>query len=193
MMRKLKSSVRKDAIGTRTPIKARGTQPAGPVLLGDPFLEPVESLDTILAAHPFLRGMSAAHLAMVTKHASLQSFNTAQELLLGGEDTDYLYLVHSGQLEMETFVPGRGVVGIETLNPGDALGWTWLFSPGQCHFRARVVEGAELIAIDAAELRVLAEKHPAFGFDLARRVAGILVRQLQATHKRLVEFYGESE
>ena len=98
-------------------------------------------------------------------------------------------LIRSGAVVVETFVPGRGNIVIQTLGAGEALGWSWLYSPYQWQFTARAVEPTELIAFNAVRLRELVEENPDFGQELRSRIAGVLLHRLQATRRRLVEFY----
>ncbi len=86
-------------------------------------------------------------------------------------------------------MPNRGVTTVQTINAGDALGWSWLFPPYRWHFSARAVDPAELIAFGAQYLREQAKNDPVFGFDLITRVANVLLQRLQATRMKLLDFY----
>ena len=50
---------------------------------------------------------------------------------------DTFYVLRHGSVALETFVPTRGPVVIETIEAGEVLGWSWLFAPYRWHFDAR--------------------------------------------------------
>ena len=55
------------------------------------------------------------------------------------EAADAFYVIRRGAVALETFVPQRGPVTIETLHEGDLLGWSWLFPPYRTAFDARAI------------------------------------------------------
>ncbi len=79
---------------------------------------------------------------------------------------------------------------IETLGPGEVVGWSWLFPPYRWHFDAVALEPVRAVALDGLCLHAKCEENPRLGFDLTRRFAGVLVDRLQATRLRLLDMYG---
>ena len=55
--------------------------------------------------------------------------------------------IRHGSVALETFVPARGAVTIETLEPGEVVGWSWLFPPYRWHFDARALAPVRAIAL----------------------------------------------
>lgn len=106
-----------------------------------------------------------------------------------GQSADHFYLIHKGKIALETFVPLEGGTTIQTLSAGEALGWSWLFSPYSWHFTARAIEPAELVEFGAADLREKAEENHDFGYDLAMRIGQVMFERLQTSRRRLVKFY----
>jgi len=66
-----------------------------------------------------------------------------------GAPADRFYLIKQGLVAVETHVPGRGPVRVETLGPGDLLGFSWLFPPRHWSTDARAVEPTDARAFDA--------------------------------------------
>ena len=86
-----------------------------------------------------------------------------------GEPADAFYVIRDGAVALETVVPARGPVTIETLHDGDLSA-----GPGWCRptagvRRARARDAAHAIAIDGACLRGKSEADPALGYDLMKR------------------------
>ena len=85
--------------------------------------------------------------------------------------------------------PGAGPVTLETLGPGEILGWSWLVPPYRSAFGARALDAVHVIALDGACLRGKCERDPALGFDLLKVVATVFVRRLEETRMRLLDLY----
>ena len=147
------------------------------------------ALEEMIARHPFLSALHPLSLPFFFHSASFERHGAGDLIFREGESAAHFYLIHSGQLTLETFVPGLGNLIIQTLGAGDALGWSWLFSPFVWHFTARASEATELIAFDAADLRQKAEDNPVFGRDLGLRISKILLQRLQSTRLQLLDFY----
>jgi hypothetical protein len=56
-----------------------------------------------------------------------------------------------------------------------------------------VPTGRRLFDEDARAVRTACDSDPALGYELSRRVAGIVVRRLEATHARLIDAYARAE
>jgi CRP/FNR family transcriptional regulator, cyclic AMP receptor protein len=146
-------------------------------------------LEHAIVEHPFLTGINPRFIHLLEECATCLRFDADQKIFKERGDADHLYLIVTGQVAIETFVPGKGNVTIQTLGAGEAVGWSWLFPPYHWQFTARTLEPTEVIALGAAGLRERAEENRDFGHDLLMRVARVLLQRLQATRKRLVEYY----
>lgn len=149
----------------------------------------MQTLDHIIRSHPFWEGLNPHYFHILNECADFVKFGEEQPIFRAGVEAEHFYLICSGQVALETFVPGRGAITIEMLGPGEALGWSWLFPPYRWHFSARSVELTETIAFGANELRKYAEENHDFGYELTTRVGRIILQRLQATRLQLVEFY----
>lgn len=150
----------------------------------------MDSLQSTLAQHPFLKDLNPQHLPLLAEGAALVRFAPGQVIAQEGQEAQHFYLILKGKIALETLAPGQEQVQVLTIGAGDALGWSWLFPPFQWHFSPRAVEETEAVQWDTAQLRAKAEAHPQFGYELARRMTGVLLQRLQATHTQLLDFYG---
>jgi hypothetical protein len=69
-------------------------------------------------------------------------FHVGARIFSEGGKADRFWLVREGQVALQTYVPGRGNVTIETLGSGAVLGWSWLFEPHRWMFDAHAIEDA---------------------------------------------------
>ena len=124
--------------------------------------------------------------------ASETKLKTDQVLFREGEPANKFYLIESGRIAIEAHQLANGTALVQTLGPGDVLGWSWLFPPFTWHFQARALEPSPAIVLDGARLLVTAERNREFGYELMKRVAQVVIRRLQATRKQLLEQQIES-
>jgi CRP-like cAMP-binding protein len=143
----------------------------------------------MIVTHPFFKGINPRYIHLLTECASIVEFGALDEIFHEGEEADHFYLIRRGKVELNTFVPRVGTTTVQTIGPGDALGWSWLFPPYEWHLTARAVEPVEALAFDARSLRESAEENHDFGYDLVMRVGHVMFVRLQATRRRFVGFY----
>ena len=102
-------------------------------------------------------------------------------------------MIRQGSVAIESFVPTRGAVTIETIEAGDVLGWSWLFPPYRWHFDARALSIVRATVFDALCLRQKCESDAELGYALMGRFAQVLIERLQWTRFRLLDVYGNGD
>lgn len=150
----------------------------------------MESLEQILAESPFLQGMLPHYLEILTGCASNVRFDGGQYLFHEGEEAEKFYLVRHGHVALEIFAPNRGAIIIDTLEPGDILGWSWLVPPYKWRLDAKATELVRAIALDGKCLRTKCEQDHDLGFDMLKRFAHVIEQRLEATRLQLLDVYG---
>ena len=152
----------------------------------------MRSIEDLIAENPVLGGLRADHGKLIAGCAQNARFADGEMILREGGAADRFYLLRSGAVALEIAVPGGEPLVIETLGPGDALGWSWLFEPHRWQYDARAIEPVRAVAFDAVCLRGKCDADPQLGYDLMGRFAGVLLRRLQATRLQLVDVYGHA-
>ncbi len=137
------------------------------------------------------RASNRTQLQLIAGCAHNVAFFKGERLFREGDAADTFYLVRRGRVALTTHVPARGDVTIETVEPGEVLGWSWLFPPYTWHFDARAVEDAGVVAFDGACLRGKCDADHALGFELMRRFAQVMIDRLQHTRRLLLDVYGD--
>ncbi|WP_426512788.1 Crp/Fnr family transcriptional regulator [Dactylosporangium sp. McL0621] len=143
----------------------------------------------LLAAHPFLAGLPAEHIDVLSRWARRAPFRAGTRIFEENGNAGRWWLIRDGTVSLRTQVPGRGELVIETLGPGSVLGWSWLFPPYRWHFSAETVSPVLSIAFDAAGVRGLCHADPALGYELTTRFLAVVVDRMQATRLRLLDLY----
>jgi CRP/FNR family cyclic AMP-dependent transcriptional regulator len=140
---------------------------------------------------PIFSQLTSAELVLVSRAAREVRYASGQRLFSPGRDADACWIIHSGRVALDTFVPGKGPVVIQTIGPGELLGWSWLVPPYRWHFGATAVEAVTASMLDTLQLRALAEQDPSFGYKLTLTLFEALLQRLQATRARLLELGSE--
>ncbi len=149
----------------------------------------METLERILAEHPFFQGMKKEHFELIVGCASNVRFDEGEFIFREAEEANQFYLVRQGKVALEVVSPERGPLTILTLGNGEVLGWSWLVPPYRWKFDARAVELTRAIALDGKCLREKSEKDHDLGYELLKRFAHITEQRLEATRLQLLNVY----
>lgn len=144
---------------------------------------------TRLAGVGIFAGLTGAELELVASAARTVRFEAGQRVFHEGAPASGCWLIQDGCVALDLMVPGRGQIVVQTLGPGDVLGWSWLLPPYQWHFGAAAVRPTTATELDTAELRALAGQDPRFGYALTLSLFQACAQRLQATRARLLDLY----
>ena len=131
-----------------------------------------------LTAYPVFAQLPEAELELIARTARTVRFAARERLFSEGHPAQGCWLIEGGQ------------VVVQTLEPGDVLGWSWLGPPYRWHFGATTVLPTTATELDTEQLRALAEQDPGFGYTLVLTLFEAVLQRLQATRARLLDLYG---
>jgi CRP-like cAMP-binding protein len=151
----------------------------------------VRTLIDLLDEIPALTALSAEHREAIAGCTRNRVYERGDALLREGGPADEFFVVRHGLVSVETEVPGRGAVTLETLHDGDVLGWSWLLPPYRSAFGASALATTRVLAIDGACLRGKCDADPALGYDLFKVMAAVFGERLRDTRLRLLDLYGD--
>jgi CRP/FNR family transcriptional regulator, cyclic AMP receptor protein len=149
----------------------------------------METIDDLLAKHSFFQGLKAEDLKVIAGCGSNVHFEPGEFLFHEGDQADHFYALREGSAVVEIHVPQAGPVVIQSVGPGEILGWSWLFPPYRWQFDARAREGIRATVFDGQCLRTKCESNPALGYELMKRLAFMVSQRLEATRLQLLDIY----
>jgi CRP/FNR family cyclic AMP-dependent transcriptional regulator len=152
-----------------------------------------ENLTEILRQHPFVADLSDQHMQVLIGCASNVRFGEGVHLIQEGQSADKFYLIRTGRAALEVNFNERGSLRIQSVGPGDMLGWSWLISPYRWHFSAVAVADVRAVALDGKCLRNKCETDHDFGYEMLKRLSQVMERRLEATRLQLLDVYGTSQ
>ncbi|MEV8532510.1 Crp/Fnr family transcriptional regulator [Streptomyces sp. NPDC051211] len=133
--------------------------------------------------------LSADHRGRLMSLAREVNFPENARIFDEGAPADAFWIVRSGTVTLELPVPGRRPAVIESLGPGELVGWSWLFPPYVWQLGAQAMTPVRSYEFDAANVRMLMDADPAFGSALGHWVGRVLAHRLQQTRTRLLDLY----
>lgn len=140
-------------------------------------------------ALPFFMGFGPDELQILSKHSNPVSWAADSEVIRVGQVATEFFLILSGRLMVQTHVPGRGEITLQTLLRGDVLGWSWLTANASFSFSARTLQATTALAFDGTTLLRECEHHPKLGYLLMRRFALVMSDRLRHTRLQLLDLY----
>ncbi|WP_346048783.1 cyclic nucleotide-binding domain-containing protein [Actinomadura chokoriensis] len=140
-----------------------------------------------LARETFLRGMRTADLARLAGAARPAAFPAGRRIIAEAEPAERFWLIREGTVALDLRSPGSGTAAVDTLGPGAALGWSWLFRPYRWRFGATALSDVRAVEFDGRLVRTLCAVDPALGYELTRRFTELVVDRLQIAQTRLLE------
>ncbi|GHV08937.1 hypothetical protein AGMMS50229_18150 [Campylobacterota bacterium] len=123
-------------------------------------------------------------LAEISEHAV---YEAGEILYREHEQSTHLYIVHSGQVDIQYLMPNGRRKTVDTLLEGDFMLWSAVVPPYKTNSIGICRAHAELIAIDGPKLLQLCESDPMFGYQFMSLIATVIRRRVQSARQQLVD------
>lgn len=141
------------------------------------------------ASHAFLSSLSERHRMLLASGVRPFTAAPGEVFAREGETAKAFYLVQSGQVALDLNTPKRGVVSIQTVGPGEIVGWSWLVPPHRWQFSCRAVNAVQGLAFDAQWLREKCEQDHELGYHLLKQLVTVIANRLAGTRLQLLDIY----
>jgi len=150
----------------------------------------VKTLDVVIAESPVFAGLTQEQLEFIVGCAQNVHFDEGQSIAKAGDPADTFYLIRMGEVALDLDVPNKKSVRVDTVEPGQVLGWAWLIPPYQWNYDVTATELVRAVSFDGACIREKCASDTALGYALLTRFSQVIVGRLQATRLRLLDIYG---
>lgn len=140
--------------------------------------------------HPFLRGLDPSLIEALSDHAAERDFAPGEFLVRDGEPATGFFLVFEGKVGLEVSAPDRGHLTIQTIGPGEVLGWSWLTPPYRWQLDARALKTVRAVVLDGEVLRRTFDELPEAGYQFLLRLLPVIAQRLENTRIQLLECHG---
>lgn len=141
------------------------------------------------ASHAFLSSLSDRHRLLLASGVRFFTAAPGELLAREGETAKAFYLIQAGHVALNLHTPDRGVVPIQTVEPGEIVGWSWLVPPHRWQFDCHASDAVRGLAFDAEWLREKCEQDHELGYHLLKQLVTVIADRLAATRLQLLDLY----
>ncbi|MER7172140.1 cyclic nucleotide-binding domain-containing protein [Streptomyces mesophilus] len=135
------------------------------------------------------QALSAEHRDRLMHIGREVNIPAGTRLFKEGGHADRFWIVRSGTVALDIYVPGRKAPVIERLGFGELVGWSWLFPPYVWQLGAEAASPVRAYEFDALTVRLMCEDDPELGRMVALWVSRVLAHRLQSARIRLLDLY----
>jgi CRP-like cAMP-binding protein len=165
----------------RNPFEERKSTFSEALLKGECDMVLLDELEDI----SLLQHFPADYRKQLAALAMPRAYEAGDCIFREGESKRTIYLVTEGSVALEIRVPDIGVVRVHRVGPGGLLGWSPVLGDGPMTATAFALTTCRLAALDAEQIRTLAEQDPRFGMEFFRAMSIALAERLRATRLQL--------
>ena len=144
-------------------------------------------LTELITEHRLFKDLAPRYLALLAEVAMFKEFAADELIFREGDPANRFYLILEGEVAVESAGDGHSPVTLQTIGRDDVLGWSWLFPPYYWHFDARATKPTKAIFFYGTWLRENCERDHDFGYEMIKRMSGVMIHRLQATRRQLAE------
>jgi CRP-like cAMP-binding protein len=139
-----------------------------------------------IAQVSLFEGLPAEDLASLAAVASRRQLGDGEALFEQGQPARTLHVVVQGGLVLRAEADGRSVI-VESLRPGDLVGWSAMREGAITLSTARATGATEVIAIPTDTIVDLAAGGSRESARLIRRIVGLAARHLEMSWNQLLQ------
>ncbi len=145
-----------------------------------------------LKSHRFFEGLAPAAVEKLAACGRVETAPAHATLAAEGATADRFYALLNGRIAIETHVPGKPPITLQTVEAGDIVGWSWV-DAREWVFDVRTLSDCELFTFDASRVMDVLNDDNALGFEIMRRLNRVVSDRLGATRLQLLDIYGQGE
>ncbi|MFO0564574.1 MAG: cyclic nucleotide-binding domain-containing protein [Polyangiaceae bacterium] len=149
----------------------------------------IESLARSLADQPFCKELTQAQVEFLAGCAKNARFAAGEYVVREGQLADAMFLIRSGRIAIESHVPTKGSIQVDSLGPGDVLGWSVLLPPFRWHLDARALEPTLAFSLDANCVRGKVQADHSFGYAFTLRLLAEASQRLAQARLQQLDVY----
>jgi CRP-like cAMP-binding protein len=141
----------------------------------------------VFGGHAFLKDLSPRHLMLLASGVRPVEFKAGTYLGRDGETAKAFYLIQAGHVALRMHAHGAESVPVQTVGPGEVVGWSWLVAPHRWRFDCVASDHVTALAFDAEWLREKCEQDHELGYQLLKHLVTVMADRMTATWQQLLE------
>lgn len=145
-----------------------------------------------LSDHAILKDLSANHLKYLEECAKVVTLKKEDTLFTTGKRAEGFFLIQSGRIFLQLYTEERGPQEIQSLGPGDLIGWSWLSAPHTWQYDAKAASDAAVYFFDGFEIKKRFDLDPQFRAVILEKFIVTIGDRLVAARKKILDLYHSS-
>jgi CRP-like cAMP-binding protein len=133
--------------------------------------------------------MDTNHLKVLAAIAKEVEFGANAIIYRRGDAGQAVYLIEDGEVVIEMEIPGKGLMVMNTLGPGQFFGWSSLFPSERKMAWTRTTKTTLTIAFDANQLRAACKANHELDYALVRRAAESTANRIKMNRQQLNDLF----
>jgi CRP-like cAMP-binding protein len=133
----------------------------------------------------FARQLREPHVKELARLATLRECPADTLLFEERQDSPSVYCVLQGEVRLQVREPYGETVEIDTVGPGELLGWSPVFGRHSMTASARTATPCRLAVFDVQRVVELCERDPVFGLAFLRQAGLHVSERLRSTRRAL--------
>jgi len=138
-----------------------------------------------LKEHPVFQRLSEVYLHQLAEHMEVVNLDAGNTLFTEGEAAKRFYIVMEGTVDLYATLEEDEEQWVQMIDVGEVIGWSWLVPPYRWAFTARSRDGAMLMQFDAAAIRELCDRDPAFGYGTMKQICSLMLGRLHTVRNQM--------
>ncbi|MFY1675841.1 cyclic nucleotide-binding domain-containing protein [Streptomyces sp. WMMC905] len=134
-------------------------------------------------------GLAPAHRETLMDEAREAFFDAGARMFEEGRDADRFWIVRTGTVTLDLSVPALRPAMIDSLGPGELVGWSWHYPPRRWHLGAEAMSPVRAWEFDADAVRGRCAEDAVFGRAVATWVGNVVAHRLHAARVQLLDLY----
>lgn len=144
-------------------------------------------------SHRFLEALPERQRAQLEAIGTHKHWPAGALLFQEGLEHESLYLLTSGHVRLDMFVPDRGRISLMTVGAGDLVGWSPLTGQPTMTATAMALEPTQALAFNGVRLCEVCEANHELGYYVMRQIVIALSERLLSTRLQLLDLFREHE
>jgi CRP/FNR family cyclic AMP-dependent transcriptional regulator len=155
-------------------------------------MNPIDAVTLELRKIPWFAELDPEHLRQFAEISTLRQFKAGEVFFHEGDMQDFFYIVLSGRVALDMFVPHHGKVRFYTCEQWDNFGWSSVTPVVRTRTAGAVgVMDGTIIATDTTKLQALCDRDHDIGYLFMRRMTNVIASRLLITRLQLVDMFAE--
>lgn len=151
-------------------------------------------IDTLKSSDLF-KDLAQKYLEKLAHLCIGRNYKEGETIFQEGSKATELYVLTDGRVALEMSirpVPERSAIptAVEVINKGEAFGWSAVVEPYQFTLSARCLTNCTVLAIKGDMLLKIMAEDTELGYELMKRIAGLISLRLTYTRLRLTSGLG---